>query len=484
MAPEAWSYRTNASEIVVAVIDGGIQIDHPDLEENIWVNSDEIKGNGVDDDGNGYIDDLFGWNFVTNSPYVIPDDHGTHVAGTIGAKGNNGRGVAGVAWDIQLMSLDVFGGYESAYDSDIIEAIYYAVDNGAHVINMSLGHTYEYLTLDQWRLADTNEYAGYYEALKYAVDNDCTVVIAAGNEDLNTSSHLSIPAAFSSVLDGVISTAAVTNTGDLTWYTNYGTSVTIAAPGGDSDETKGAGILSTVANSAYDDLSGTSMASPIVAGAAALIKAENQKFTPADIEDILTKSATKYRELNALIEDGNYLDLNSALALAKTFEASGTSPTPTTSSEMTSNISNQERVRLDGTNGNDKLKAKKNRAIIFGGDGNDKIVGSKFDDVIYGGDGKDKINGKHGDDIIDPGKSKNNQWEAVKGGKGSDIFVLKKNYSAWIKDFDVTEDKINLIGLEVNLDWEIDGKFTYIYHGNERVAALSGKIDLSDVLLV
>ena len=329
MAPEAWSYRTNASEIVVAVIDGGIQTDHPDLEENIWINSDEISGNGIDDDGNGYVDDLNGWNFVANSPYVTPDDHGTHVAGTIGAKGNNSTGVAGVAWDVQLMSLDVFGGYDGAYDSDIIEAIYYAVDNGSHVINMSLGYTYQYSTIDQWRIADPNGYSRYYEALKYAVDNDCTVVIAAGNENLNTNIHLSIPAAFSSVLNGVISTAAVTNTGDLSWYTNYGSSVTIAAPGGNSDGIAGSGILSTVTNSAYDDLSGTSMASPVVAGAAALIKAENENFTPADIEDILTQSAIKYREMNALVQDGNYLDLNSALTLAKTFDASGTTPAPT-----------------------------------------------------------------------------------------------------------------------------------------------------------
>ena len=329
MAPEAWSYRTNASEIVVAVIDGGIQTDHPDLEENIWINSDEIFGNGIDDDGNGYVDDLVGWNLVTNSPYVIPDDHGTHVAGTIGAKGNNSRGVTGVAWDVQLMSLDVFGGYDGASDSDIIEAIYYAVDNGAHVINMSLGYTHEYSTIDQWRIVDPNGYASYYEALKYAVDNDCTVVIAAGNEDLDTSIHLSIPAAFSSVLDGVISTAAVTNSGDLSLYTNYGSSVTIAAPGGNGDGVAGRGILSTVTNSRYDDISGTSMASPVVAGAAALIKAENNNFTPADIEEILTESAVKNRELNTLVEDGNYLDLNSALTLAKTVDASGTTPAPT-----------------------------------------------------------------------------------------------------------------------------------------------------------
>ena len=329
-APEAWNIRSTSPDVVVAVIDGGIQYDHQDLDDNIWINSDEIYGNGIDDDNNGYVDDIYGWNFAASSNFPLADDHGSHVAGIIGAEGNNGIGIAGVTWDTQLMSLDVFDVKETYDDMDLLNAIYYAADNGADVINMSLGATYEYATLAEARISDPDEYYAYYEALTYAVDQGATIVIAAGNEDANASTHLSIPAAFSSVIDGVISVAAVANTGDLTDYSNYGSSVTIAAPGGSHD--LGAGILSTVPRDMYEGMPGTSMASPIVAGAAALIKAENPNFTPADIESIITDSADKYREMSSLVEDGNFLNLKDALALAQTYQPSFTptpEPTPT-----------------------------------------------------------------------------------------------------------------------------------------------------------
>ena len=148
------------------------------------------------------------------------------------------------------------------------------------------------------------------------------VVIAAGNDDLNNDTHLSVPAAFSEVIDGVVSVASLSNSGDLSWYTNYGSSVTIAAPGGNADGSVVGEIISTIPYSDYYGLSGTSMASPIVAGAAALLKAENNDFSPSDIEEILTSSADNYREWEYLVEDGNYLNLDEALYLAKTFEAS------------------------------------------------------------------------------------------------------------------------------------------------------------------
>ena len=330
VAPEAWKIRESSPDVIVAVIDGGIQLDHPDLDDNLWINSDEILGNGIDDDNNGYIDDVVGWNFPANSNSPYPDDHGTHVAGIIGAEGNNSRGVTGVTWDTQLMSLDVFNGGDGAYDSDIIEAIYYAADNGADVINMSLGFTELYTTITDWRTIDPNSYSAYYEALSYAVSKGATVVIAAGNDDLIADIHLSIPAAFSSVIDGVISVAAIANTGNLTDYTNYGSLVSIAAPGGTDD--LGGGILSTVTSSRYEEFPGTSMASPIVAGAAALIKAENPNLLPRDIEKIITDSATKYKELGASVQDGNYLNLKEALVLAQTFEPTFSAelvPTPT-----------------------------------------------------------------------------------------------------------------------------------------------------------
>ena len=183
-APEAWKIRSTSPDVIVAVIDGGIQSDHPDLINNIWVNELEIPENNIDDDGNGYVDDINGWNFAYNNNFPLPDPHGTHVAGIIGAEGNNSFGVAGVTWDVQLMSLDVFGNESYASDEDIWEGMYYAVDNGAKVINMSLGSVF-YGTYQEYVNEDFYTDLGYRNALDYAINNGVTVVIAAGNEELN-----------------------------------------------------------------------------------------------------------------------------------------------------------------------------------------------------------------------------------------------------------------------------------------------------------
>ena len=452
LAPEAWNSRSKSPDITVAIIDSGIQLDHPDLINNIWINSDEIFGNGFDDDGNGYVDDASGWNFPASSPYPFPDEHGTHVAGIIGAEGNNGIGVAGVTWDVQLMPLDVFNGSKGASDADIVNAIYYAANNGADVINMSLGSTYYNANLSDFKRYEPYGYSLYYDALTYAVNQGITVVIAAGNDDLNNDSHLSVPAAFSEVIDGVVSVASLSNSGDLSWYTNYGSSVTIAAPGGNADGSVVGEIISTIPNSDYYGLSGTSMASPIVAGAAALIKAENKNLSPADIEDILTSSADKYREWDYLVEDGNYLNLDEALSLAKSFEAS------------------QKEIIYNE---------------IIGTKKKDKLNGTKFDDFIEGKGGSDKINGKKGDDLIDPGEWTKGKFDKVKGGVGKDTFVLKDGYWAFIKDFKLIDDKLDINGLSQELDWSIDGKKTYVFgNDGQEVARFKGKIDLSEAELI
>ena len=452
LAPEAWNLRTKSPDITVAIIDSGIQLDHPDLTNNIWINSDEIFGNGFDDDGNGYVDDASGWNFPASSPYPFPDEHGTHVAGIIGAEGNNGIGVTGVSWDVQLMPLDVFNGSKGASDADIVNAIYYAANNGADVINMSLGSTYYNANLSGFKRYEPYSYSLYYDALTYAVSQGITVVIAAGNDDLNNDTHLSVPAAFSEEIDGVISVASLSNSGDLSWYTNYGSSVTIAAPGGNADGSVVGEIISTVPYSDYYGLSGTSMASPIVAGAAALIKAENKDLSPADVEDILTGSADKYREWEYLVEDGNYLNLDEALSLAKSF-----------------NSSQPEIVYNE----------------IIGTKKKDKLNGTKFDDFIEGKGGSDKINGKKGDDLIDPGEWTKGKFDKVKGGPGEDTFVIKDGYWAFIKDFKLVDDSLNINGLSQGLDWNIEGKKTYIYGSDgQEVARFKGKLDLSQADLV
>ena len=473
LAPEAWKIRSTSPDVIVAVIDTGIQLNHPDLDDNLWFNSAEIPGNGIDDDNNGYVDDMYGWNFPANSNILTVGDHGTHVAGIIGAEGDNRRGVTGVSWDTQLMSLDVFDGRNSYSDQDLLEAIYYAADNGADIINMSLGGIVKHTTISDWRTIDPNSYSAYFEALSYAVDKGSTVVIAAGNDDATTDLHLSIPAAFSSVIDGVISVAAIANTGNLTDYTNYGSLVTIAAPGGNLEV--GGGILSTVTSNRYEEYPGTSMASPIVAGAAALIKAENPKFTPADIETILTNSATKHKTLNKNIQDGNYLNLKEALMYAQTFEPSLPPSTPSSSS----------------TTGSEQISEAYDQAeynLIEGNNRNNKLKGTNNNDFIFGFEGGDKINGKKGDDIIDPGVwDGESKFDIVQGKKGADKFIIKESYWAFIKDFKIMEDTLDLSGLNGfdNSSWEIKRKMTFIYGDDDyEVARLKGKHDLSKANII
>jgi subtilisin family serine protease len=220
-APEAWDeYGTGSSDVVVAVIDTGVNHAHPDLRPNRWVNTGEIPNNGVDDDENGWVDDYFGYDFYNwdNTPYDAydGDQHGTHVAGTVGAKGDNGIGVAGVNWDVTIMPVK-FLGPMGGWDVDGAEAIVYAVDNGADVINASWG--------GGW--SDILE-----EAINYAADNGVLFVAAAGNwgEDVDAMPEWNYPA--SSQAPNVVTVAATDHNDELTWWSNYGSqTVEVAAPG-------------------------------------------------------------------------------------------------------------------------------------------------------------------------------------------------------------------------------------------------------------
>lgn len=249
-APEAWNITTGSFEVDVAVIDSGMDLGHEDLAANLWTNPGEFPGNGIDDDGNGYIDDIHGWDFRDNdnnptdtSP--LCSGHGTHVAGTIGALGNNGIGVVGVNWQATIMTLRVFGGFLcSGNDADIIEAIQYYTDFEIRVSN--------------------NSYGGgpFNPAQEDAIRASHSVfVAAAGNNGQNTDVNPHYPSSYP--LDNIVSVAA-TNHNDLkASFSNFGNqSVDLGAPGED--------ILSTTPNDNYGMLSGTSMASPHVAGAAAL----------------------------------------------------------------------------------------------------------------------------------------------------------------------------------------------------------------------
>ena len=297
-AESAWDTRTDSSSVIVGVIDSGVQYDHPDLAPNIWTNSGEIAGNGIDDDGNGYVDDFYGYDFDNEDSDPMDDNgHGTHVAGTIGAQGNNSIGVTGVGWDASLMSLKVIGGGSNA---DVARAIDYATDNGAQITNNSYGYA-------GTNVGGSNVMSG---AIGRAKDAGVLYVVAAGNSragipasDMDGNFN-SWPAEYSKIHDNVITVGAIDEDGSYASYSHWGDqSVQIAAPGTQ--------IGSTYVNDGYVYLSGTSMAAPHVAGAAALLWAERPDLDYLDIKDAILSTA-RPDHLNLVTE--GVLDLGAAMA--------------------------------------------------------------------------------------------------------------------------------------------------------------------------
>jgi subtilisin family serine protease len=289
-----WSFPTGDPTFVIAVIDTGIQLNHPDLAANIWVNILELNGTtGTDDDGNGYVDDVYGWNFYSNNNN--PDDgggHGTHVAGTIGAVGNNSIGVVGVNWQCKLMALK-FLGPRGGYTSDAIRALNYAVQKEVKISNNSWGG------------------GGYSQALYDSINSARTAghlfVAAAGNDGRNSDSQPSYPGSYA--LDNIISVAATNNDDGLASFSNYGaTSVDIGAPG--------VNIASTYKGSGYVYMDGTSMASPHVAGVAALLWANNTTMTYGNVRDRLLDTARPVPSLAGKSVTGGVV--NAAAALSNT----------------------------------------------------------------------------------------------------------------------------------------------------------------------
>ena len=261
-AAGAWDLTMGRPEIVIAILDTGVEMSHEDLAGAIWTNLGEIPGNEIDDEGNGFIDDEHGWDFAGQDN--LPDDdygHGTHVAGIAAARIDNGLGIAGLAGAATIMPVDVFDYAIGTYE-DLIRAIVYATDNGAHVINMSLGASSYSL--------------GEEMAVNYAFSRGVVVVAAAGNTG-NEMVHY--PAAH----PNAIAVASTTAQDVLSSFSTRGTWVDVAAPG--------SSIYSTVYGNGYRTMSGTSMATPHVAGLAALILSRNPTLTPTQVRDLIERTA-------------------------------------------------------------------------------------------------------------------------------------------------------------------------------------------------
>ncbi|RAM51152.1 MAG: subtilisin [Hapalosiphonaceae cyanobacterium JJU2] len=266
-APETWTQGYTGKGVVVAVLDTGVDYNHQDLSSNIWTNSKEIAGNGKDDDGNGYIDDYYGWNFDGNNNSTLDvNGHGTHVSGTI-AGVNNGYGVTGIAYDSKIMPVKVLDDEGSGSYSAIAKGIYYAVDNGANVINLSLGGG---------RSNDTLQ-----KAIEYASNKGVTVVMAAGNDG---GSQPAYPARYADKYG--IAVGAVDKNKNLADFSNRAGEkqlTYVTAPG--------ANVYSTLPGNKYASYNGTSMAAPHVAGVVALMLSANPNLTDAQIRQILAETS-------------------------------------------------------------------------------------------------------------------------------------------------------------------------------------------------
>lgn len=296
-AEEAWSlYDGGSRDVVVALVDTGIDYTHEDLAGRIWINQDEIPGNGIDDDGNGYIDDVYGWNFYsgTNDVYAGTEDtHGTHGAGTIAANAGNGVGIAGIVQSdhVKVMAVKALGGSDgSGTTASIIQAIQYAEANGAQICNLSLG-------------SSQNDPALY----RTIAESSMLFVVAAGNDGTDLETSPSYPASYD--LDNLISVANIRYDGELDPTSSYGAaSVDLAAPG--------SYILSTTPGDTYSYMTGTSMAVPMVSAAAAMVYSAFPDATLADVKDILLASVQKLDSLAGRTATGGMLDLGAAMSYA------------------------------------------------------------------------------------------------------------------------------------------------------------------------
>ncbi len=292
-APDAWEFTTGEDDVVVAVIDTGCNVGHPDLSDNIFVNTAEIPDNGIDDDSNGFVDDLRGWDFLDDD--AIPNDetgHGTHVSGIVGARGDNGIGTSGIGWNIKVLPLKV-GDSTGLSSSAIAEALRYVSSfkgNGVKIV----------ATNNSYGSSAPNSVAR--TEIKVHEDIGIVFVAAAGNagEDIDATGNSQYPAGFPE--SNIISVANSTQGDDLSFGSNFGVeSVDIAAPGQE--------VYSTYRDNGYDFLTGTSMSSPIVAGAVALLAAHEPGLSATELRQRVFDSAEPLDSLSGKVATGGRIDL-------------------------------------------------------------------------------------------------------------------------------------------------------------------------------
>ena len=321
---EAWKVTMGDPNMIVAVIDTGVDYTHEDLLPNMWRNTKEIPNNGIDDDHNGYVDDIVGWDFVSNDnkPYDLATDnpldlltgeanpgHGTHCAGNVAARNGNNVGIAGVAPHVKIMALRFISEKGSGTTAAAVQAIRYAVDNGAKVLSNSWG--------GEGQDDGSEENVALKDAIKYAMDKGVLFVVAAGNGrngagfNNDTDQNPVYPASYN--FDNILTVAAIDSTDHLAPFSNYGaTKVHIGAPG--------VKVFSTTPAQGYQDTiidkfgmkatwDGTSMAAPHVAGAAALYWSAHPEATFKDVRAALLHSAKKINSLTGKVSSEGKLDV-------------------------------------------------------------------------------------------------------------------------------------------------------------------------------
>ncbi len=366
-APEGWDLETGNPEVIIAVADTGIDYTHPDLADNIWVNDAEMRGvPDVDDDNNGYIDDIYGYDFagdVASDPGDADSDpldnhfHGTHVSGVIGAVGNNGKGVVGVCWNVKIMALKVFADdyrvEPEVFTSDAVEAIQYAIANGAKVINASWGGNFFSQSL--------------YDAIKEAGDAGVLFVAAAGNDFGSDNDEIPVyPTSFD--LDNIISVMSSDPNDQRSDFSNFGaTTVDIAEPGTDilstSPTTQNFAMLVFGVPANYATLSGTSLSAPYASGACALIWSQYPTLAHSTVKGILLKAVDPIFTSPRLNLSGGRINLHKVLTLVpqgKAGKVLNSKDDPTDSSNLYPTI----QAAIDDANDGDVLIAESNSLFL------------------------------------------------------------------------------------------------------------------------